>query len=682
MRKLLSFLTIATLCAINTGKTESYVFSTISNGATLRWNLNNPASPIVRNGRVVYNLNPAGSADVPFAQVETALADSFRTWEDLPNCTIGFTRGENRSETGGGNDGIFQIYWLENSTVDDGLDITGALAVTRLSVFSGGEISDVSLVFNGNQYQWATDGSANRIDIAEVATHEIGHAIGLSHSPLGAATMFPRTGNGSLRNRTLSTDDEIGASVIYPANGYLNSSAALHGFVRDQSGAPLFGANVVVTDGNGNAVATALSQRDGGYRIQGLPPGSYTAFAEPIDPADGLFYGVSDLSSFYASANTDFQTSADVAVSLPAGETARDFSVTRGAPAFNAQLVYQPARNGFTNVGASVGRGQTVTVGAGGPGIPTSAVALSVSGPGVTLTNLRAGTLSGSGGGFVIGDAIISADAVPGPRNFIVTANGQRSIVAGGLEITGTGGTAPTVSVVSAADFRTSVAAESIVAAFGTNLSTSRATATTTPLPTALAGTTVQLRDSVGNTFDAPLFFVSPTQINYQIAPGLQIGPVSISVRNNGVQVATGTLQLTAVAPGLFSMLGNGSGPAAALVLRIKANGTQLFEPAVRLDTATNRYVTVPIDLGIAGDQVFLVLFGTGLRFRTSLIGVGVSVGGLSQQVIFAGKQGGQVGLDQINLLLDSRGLAGRGEVDVSATVDGRTSNVVRVNIR
>jgi uncharacterized protein (TIGR03437 family) len=192
----------------------------------------------------------------------------------------------------------------------------------------------------------------------------------------------------------------------------------------------------------------------------------------------------------------------------------------------------------------------------------------------------------------------------------------------------------------------------------------------------------VQLRDSVGNTFDAPLFFVSPTQINYQIAPGLQIGPVSISVRNNGVQVATGTLQLTAVAPGLFSMLGNGSGPAAALVLRIKANGTQLFEPAVRLDTATNRYVTVPIDLGIAGDQVFLVLFGTGLRFRTSLIGVGVSVGGLSQQVIFAGKQGGQVGLDQINLLLDSRGLAGRGEVDVSATVDGRTSNVVRVNIR
>jgi uncharacterized protein (TIGR03437 family) len=686
MRKLLSFLTISFLLATHPGRTESYVFSTISTGATLRWNLTNPASPIVRNGRVVYNLNPAGSADVPFAQVESALADSFRAWEDLPNCTLGFTRGENRSETGGGNDGIFQIYWAENSTVDDGLDISGALGVTRLSILSGGgrdgEITDVSIVFNGTGNNlWAADGNPNRFDIAEVATHEIGHALGLSHSPIGAATMFPRTGTGSLRNRTLATDDQIGASVNYPASGYLASTGALRGVVRDQSGAPLFGANIVLTDTNGNAIASALSQRDGSYRIQGVPPGNYTTFVEPIDPPDGLFYGTGDLSSFYSSANTDFQPSADASVTLPGGsETARDFTVTRGNPAFNAQYVYHPARGGFTNVATAVERGQTVTVGVGGPGVPTAAVSLSISGSGITLTNLRAGTLSATAGNFIIGDAIINADAAPGARNLIVTANGQRSVIAGGLEIIGTA--AATVSVVSAADFKTSLAQESIAAAFGVNLATGNATATTTPLPTTLGGTTVRLRDSLGNTLSAPLFFVSPTQINYQLPPGLQPGSITITITNGAGQVATGTLQLTTVAPGLFSMLGNGSGPAAATVLRVKPNGAQSFEPAVRLDTATNRFVTVPIDLSSTTDQVYLVLFGTGLRFRTALIGVGVTVGGLSQAVVFAGKQGGQVGLDQINVLLNRNGLAGRGEVDVSASVDGRSTNVVRVNLR
>src|SRR5262245_5375515 len=146
MRKLSSFLFIATVLAINTGKTESYVFSTTDGTTMFRWNLTNSASPIVQNGRVVYNLNPAGSADVPFAQVEAAITSSFKTWEDLTTCSIAFTRGPNRTETGAQIDGIFQIYWQENSTVDDGLDISGALAVTRLYTFVGngrdGELSD------------------------------------------------------------------------------------------------------------------------------------------------------------------------------------------------------------------------------------------------------------------------------------------------------------------------------------------------------------------------------------------------------------------------------------------------------------------------------------------------------------------------------------------------------------
>jgi uncharacterized protein (TIGR03437 family) len=48
---------------------------------------------------------------------------------------------------------------------------------------------------------------------------------------------------------------------------------------------------------------------------------------------------------------------------------------------------------------------------------------------------------------------------------------------------------------------------------------------------------------------------------------------------------------------------------------------------------------------------------------------------------LYAGETPGFVGLDQLNVRL-SRSLIGRGEVDVVLTVNGRTANIVRVNIR
>jgi uncharacterized protein (TIGR03437 family) len=684
MRKLFSFLFIATALAINTGKTESFVFSTTSGGVMIHWNLIDSPSPIVQNGRVVYNLNPAGSDDVPFAQVEAAITSSFKTWEDLTTCSIAFTRGPNRTETGAKNDGIFQIYWQENSTVDDGLDISGALAVTRLFTYMGngrdGEIADASLVFNGKEVHWATDGNPSRIDIAEVATHEIGHSIGLSHTPVAAATMFPRTGEGFTRGRTLHSDDQIPASILYPANNFLAQTGTLRGRVRDTGGGAIFGADVVVTDANGNVIATMLTQRDGTYRLQGLPPGAHTVFVGPIDPPGGLFFSPDDLHG-YDDAQTNFLTSNDQAVTITAGsETVLDVTVTRATPALRAQLVYQPATGGFTNLGALVQPGQSVTIGLAGTGLPTSGNPLSVSGGGITIQRTRFGTLN-SGSKAVVADVVIAANAVPGARNLIVTSNGQRSIIVGGLEIAGTSAPPQPLSIVSAANFSARVAAESIVAAFGSSLATSTLTAVGKPLPTLLGGTGVRVRDSQGNERPAPLFFVSPKQVNYQIPPGTAFGPALVTITNIQGQVSTGNAQIEPVAPGLFTVTGTGSGPAAAVALRVKANGAQSFESVFRFDNASNKFVTIPLDLGVAaGDQVFLILYGTGFRFRSSLAAVTVSAGGINQQVTYAGAQGSLVGLDQLNVRLS--GLAGRGEVDVNATADGRVSNAVRVNIK
>jgi uncharacterized protein (TIGR03437 family) len=238
-----------------------------------------------------------------------------------------------------------------------------------------------------------------------------------------------------------------------------------------------------------------------------------------------------------------------------------------------------------------------------------------------------------------------------------------------------------TLASLSAASYRAEVASEAIVAAFGANLAASTVAATTLPLPTMLAGVTVRVTDSSGIERNAPLFFVSPRQINYQIPFGTASGAASVTVLANGAALAAGAVQVTTVAPGLFSANANGQGVAAAVVLRIKPGSAQSFEPVARFDAAQNRFVAAPIELGPETDQVFLLLFGTGLRRRSSLTSVTAMIGGLNTLVEYAGPQGDFAGLDQVNLRLP-RALAGRGEVNIALMADGKAANVVTVSVR
>jgi len=255
----------------------------------------------------------------------------------------------------------------------------------------------------------------------------------------------------------------------------------------------------------------------------------------------------------------------------------------------------------------------------------------------------------------------------PGAANFTVTAT-----ITGGNQ----------VATVSAASFAgTELASEAIVAAFGTNLATTTQVAATLPLPTSLAGTTVKVTDSAGTERLAPLFFVSPGQINYQIPPNTQTGVAIVTVTSGGGTVSIGAVQIATVAPGLFSANSDGQGVAAAVALRVKADSSQSTEPVARFDPAQGKSVSVPIDLGPETDQVFLLLFGTGVRFGSALSAASAKIGGGDAQVLYAGAQGGFVGLDQLNVRVP-RSLVGRGEIDIVLTVDGKPANTVRVNIK
>ncbi len=236
------------------------------------------------------------------------------------------------------------------------------------------------------------------------------------------------------------------------------------------------------------------------------------------------------------------------------------------------------------------------------------------------------------------------------------------------------------ITAVSAASFDGSVlATESIASAFGSNLTTRTEVATSQPLPTTLGGVTLKLKDSAGAERTAPLFFVSPGQVNFQVPPGTATGVASLTLTTSNGSIATGTMPIAEVAPSLFSASANGQGLAAAVALRIR-NGQQSFELIARYDAAQNRIVAVPLDLGPETDQVFLILYGTGLRYRSGVSGVRVKLGGTDAPVLFAGVQNDFVGLDQVNIAVP-RSLAGRGEVEISLTVDGKNANPVKITV-
>jgi uncharacterized protein (TIGR03437 family) len=239
----------------------------------------------------------------------------------------------------------------------------------------------------------------------------------------------------------------------------------------------------------------------------------------------------------------------------------------------------------------------------------------------------------------------------------------------------------PLASVSAASFSGVELASESIVAAFGADLATTTKSANTSTLPTELAGTTVKIRDSAGVERLSPIFFVAPTQVNYLMPAGTANGMARVTMIGGNSKFSTGAVKIAAVAPGLFTANASGQGVAAGVALRVKADGTQVYEPIARFDLLQNGFIVEPINLDPENEQVFLILFGTGFRSRSALSAVRMTIGGTDVEVLYAGPQGVFAGLDQTNARLP-RSLKGRQEMDVVLIVDGKAANTVRIAVK
>ncbi|MEP6961411.1 MAG: hypothetical protein ABI995_05000, partial [Acidobacteriota bacterium] len=224
-----------------------------------------------------------------------------------------------------------------------------------------------------------------------------------------------------------------------------------------------------------------------------------------------------------------------------------------------------------------------------------------------------------------------------------------------------------------------SVAPQSIVSGFGSGLSANTVGALPGTTPTLLGDVRVSITDRAGASFDAPLQFVSAGQINFLVPASVATGEATVRVLRNDIEVTHGRLQVATFAPAFFAANSDGREAASALVQRFPQSGASTTTGLVRFDPDLQRFVPQPITLGAATDQVFLLLFGTGIRGREGALAA--TIGGTPVEVLYAGPQGQFDGLDQVNLRLP-RELAGRGEMDVIVTLGDRRANTVRIAVQ
>jgi uncharacterized protein (TIGR03437 family) len=234
------------------------------------------------------------------------------------------------------------------------------------------------------------------------------------------------------------------------------------------------------------------------------------------------------------------------------------------------------------------------------------------------------------------------------------------------LRVRAVRGGAAGLSVVSAASFNQPLAPDSLASAFSR-----------LPLP---ADAAVTLRDAAGRTQSITPLARAGTQLNFVLPPTASLGTAWLSIAGAGGQPVTASpVHLERVAPAIFTANADGKGVAAGVALTVAADGTQSTQAIFDQNAPAGSRTAIPIDIVQPDSQVYLLLFGTGMRNASER---SATIGGVEVPVAGPEALGQDSGLDRVNLGPLPSSLAGKGDAEIVLTVDGKTANRVTVNLK
>jgi len=345
-----------------------------------------PAGAAVRLTYQVNGINipvswAASSFPIPYV-VDRRVADAlplgtatieraFREWTAAPGATVSFRAPAVADGTKAGKDGQNSVTFL-----DDLFKNQNFLALTTNWYDDSGHMLEADIQID------PTVVSAG-YNLQLLVAHEAGHLLGLDHSGVLSSVMYPYVGRGGMAD--LDSDDRVAIATLYPKVDPTLAGATLTGQVIGDNGG-IFAAQVVAMNDEGEPVATALTDPQGRFVIEGIPAGTYRVYAEPLDgPVD-----VRNLSGIWRSANvTTFPTefAGGGPLHVDAGKVYGNLLVNgAGTETLNPKWIgtFIPGSSDLT-LGACpvvLSAGQTVAIAVGGDGFVSGMTTFDIPNPG------------------------------------------------------------------------------------------------------------------------------------------------------------------------------------------------------------------------------------------------------------------------------------------------------------
>ncbi len=549
----------------------------------------------------------------------------------------------------------------------------GAIQVTPTNAYSGNN-GRAAILANGMYYMVGNDNNGSGTPPANLVNSTGVEIATPGQSPATAPQMVGTFSITSLTDPTTGQPyaaDKAGKDTNFRGLTIFNNTL----YVTKGSGGN--GVNTVYQVGNAGTLPALANAASAPITIL---PGLPTTLAKNLDYTGNYPFGIwfANATTLYVGDEGD-GTAADATRSpsagvqkwvLSNGTWTRVYVLQNGLnlgqpyPVPNYPASLNPATDGIRNITGKVNGDGTVTI------------------YGITSTVSTNGDQGADPNKLVaITDVLANTDpAVAAKETFTLLKSAAAGEVLRGVSFTPAAGSTPAVNaplVTSAASPSViGIAPGSVASANGQSLAAGPIGEIIGPSPTVWDGTSVSILDAAGKQWAAPLLYVSPWQVNFEVPAGVAAGNAQVTISSAAGTQTAANVPVAAVVPALFTL--NGSGLAAAYAVRV-SGGNQITEPAYALNPY-GTYSAAAISLGASSDQTYLVLFGTGLA-AAGTSGVAAKVKGVAAPVLYAGPQPTFAGLDQVVLQLPNS-LAGAGAADVQLTANGVAANQVQVTIQ
>lgn len=369
--------------------------------------------------------NPAIKAD---SDVAGAIARSFEVWEKAGGFTFDITWSDRLSvsPTGPAGDGasLITIAQTPENLLLFGKDASEVAGRTRVFYSGKGAITEADIVLNPYQ-QFSTDGSIGTFDLESTLIHEIGHLLGLEHSPVYGSTMHENYGrNGvfslqSLSARTLSREDLFSLRSLYGAVDDSDEccgkiTGKLTAIGRMAKGLQVWAEDLVT----GSVMAQTLTGADGSFRLEGLAAGQYRLRVQGTSARNPA--PTESLGRFTVEKGKTLTVSKKL-INRPAGPDLR-------YTGFNGQL---------SELAVSLNRGRSYTVYVGGKNISSGKFNLEINSPHFSIVSDSISTYEYSEGLSVISFEVrVLPDTPNGEYSISLRGeNGERRTLIGALTI-------------------------------------------------------------------------------------------------------------------------------------------------------------------------------------------------------------------------------------------------------